>query len=237
MDGYALWSYLDSRPDQPRARPGDPRRPGPRRGRRGRGDGVRRLVSPRLLPAAPTTDAWIPERLEYAFATSAPRDGAELHLTADEYFHGHLDWYNLDIDPDGDGLGDVPGAPLPEDVQVEGHTATFLPTPISFDGMPHTRWWTFEDGTTNFGDIDPDTTDINKLLVMEFGLVYANDWFLLPFTVPAGTVARVRGLTRHQRLRRAHLGARRPAAAPTRTGSAGRCSPSPPGATPTSRPT
>ena len=139
-------------------------------------------------------DAWIPEQLEYAFETSAPRDGGELHLTADEYFHGHLDWYNLDIDPEGDGLGDVPGSPPPEDV-VEGHTATFLPTPISFAGMPHTRWWTFEDGTTSFGDIDPDTTEINKLLVMEFGLVYANDWFLLPFTVPAGTVSRVRGLS------------------------------------------
>jgi hypothetical protein len=147
----------------------------------------------------PHDDAWLPERLEYAFETSAPRDGEDLHLTADEYFHGHLDWYNLDFAPpplDGSpgGLGEVPGAPLPADVQAV-HTATFLPTPISFAGMPHTRWWTFEDGTTSFGDIDPDTTEINKLLVMEFALVYANDWFLLPFTVPAGTVARVRGLS------------------------------------------
>lgn len=142
----------------------------------------------------PADDAWIPERLEYAFETSAPRDDAELHLVADEYFHGHLDWYNLDISPEEGGLGEVPDAPLAVDVQA-GHTATFLPTPISFAGMPHTRWWTFEDGTTSFGDIDPDTTEINKLLVMEFALVYANDWFLLPFTVPSGTVARVRGLS------------------------------------------
>ena len=141
----------------------------------------------------PADDAWIPERLEYAFETSAPRDGTELHLTADEYFHGHLDWYNLDISPRRAGSATF-RAPLPEVVQA-GHTATFLPTPISFAGMPHTRWWTFEDGTTSFGDIDPDTTEINKLLVMEFALVYANDWFLLPFTVPAGTVARVRGLS------------------------------------------
>jgi hypothetical protein len=147
----------------------------------------------------PQDDAWLPERLEYAFETAAPRDGGELHLTADEYFQGHLDWYNLDfVPPPGDGtaggLGEVPGAPLPTDVQAT-RTATFLPTPISFAGMPNPRWWTFEDGTTSFGDIDPDTTEINKLLVMEFALVYANDWFLLPFTVAAGTVARVRGLS------------------------------------------
>jgi hypothetical protein len=142
----------------------------------------------------PDDDAWLPERLEYAFETAAPRDGGELHLTAEEYYQGHLDWYNLDVDPSEDGIGDVPDAPLPEDVQ-DTFTSTFLPTPISFAGMPHTRWWTFEDGTTSFGDIDPDTTEINKLLVMEFALVYANDWFLLPFTVPAGTVIRMRGLS------------------------------------------
>ena len=139
-------------------------------------------------------NAWLPNRLEYAFATSAPKDGGEKHLVADEYFHGHLDWYNLDIDPAGEGFGEVDSAPLPADVEAT-HTASFIPAPIQFDGMPHTRWWTFEEGRTNFGDIDPDTTDINKLLLMEFGLVYANDWFLMPFTVPAGTIAKVAGMT------------------------------------------
>lgn len=146
-------------------------------------------------PAEGLGDAWQPERLEYAFETSAPRhNGTEMHLMADEYFHGHLDWYNLDIEPGGAGLGDVAGAPAPADVQG-ATTASFVPTPIAFEGMPHTRWWRFEDGTTNFGDVDPDTTEINKLLVMEFALIYANDWFLLPIAVRAGTVATVRGLS------------------------------------------
>jgi hypothetical protein len=69
-----------------------------------------------------------------------------------------------------------------------------LPTAVTFNGMPNTRWWTFEDSRTNFGDIKPDTTDLAKLLLIEFGLVYANDWFLVPFTVPAGTLAEVRGV-------------------------------------------
>lgn len=145
-------------------------------------------------PRREEADAWLPERLEYAFSASAPRRGGEKTLVADEYFHGHLDWYNLDVDPLVDGLGEVDGAPPPAEVEA-AHTSSFVPAPIQFDGMPHTRWWTFEEGRTSFGDIDPDTTDVNKLLLIEFGLVYANDWFLLPFTVPAGTIAEVRGMS------------------------------------------
>ncbi|HST35979.1 MAG TPA: hypothetical protein VLK25_05040, partial [Allosphingosinicella sp.] len=135
--------------------------------------------------------AWLPARLEYAFGLSAPQSGTEKQLVADEYFHGHLDWYNLDVDPSGAGLGPVAGEPTGVEAAL---TSSFIPAPIQFDGMPNTRWWTFEQGRTNFGDIDPDTTDVNKLLLIEFGLVYANDWFLMPFTVPAGTIARVKGM-------------------------------------------
>lgn len=45
-----------------------------------------------------------------------------------------------------------------------------MPTTAQFDGMPNTRHWAFEEGATNFGDIDPDTTDIAKLLLIEYGL-------------------------------------------------------------------
>ena len=145
-----------------------------------------------LQPDDPEDNAWLPERLEYAFDCSAPKDGGQQHLVANEYFHGHLDWYNLDHAATSDGLADVPG--LDEDVEA-AETRSFIPVPIQFDGMPNTRWWTFEEGRMNFGDIDPDTTDINKLMVMEFGLIFANDWFLLPVTVPAGTIAKVRGLS------------------------------------------
>ena len=138
--------------------------------------------------------AWQPDRLEYAFETSAPKGATEKHLIAEEYAQGHLDWYSLDFDARQEGLGPVAGAPLPADVEAST-TASFIPVPIQFDGMPNTRWWTFEEGRTSFGDIDPDTTEVNKLLLMEFGLIYANDWFLLPQTVPAGTIATVSGLS------------------------------------------
>ncbi|MCL5950228.1 MAG: hypothetical protein M1132_00660 [Chloroflexi bacterium] len=139
-------------------------------------------------------DGWLPSKLEYQFACSAPKDSAEKVFSAKEYYHGHLDWYNFSIEPETPTLGDVEERPLPEDFDAP-IVRCFIPTPIQFGGMPNTRWWTFEEGKTNFGDIRPDTTDINKLLVIEFGLLYANDWYLLPFTLPAGTIVNIRGMT------------------------------------------
>lgn len=144
-------------------------------------------------PAEEGNDAWLPSNLEYQFACSAPKNSGEKVFSAKEYYHGHLDWYNFSIDSETSSLGDVEGSPLPEDFDAP-IIRSFIPTPVQFDGMPNTRWWTFEEGNTNFGDIRPDTTDLNKLLLIEFGLVYANDWYLLPITLPAGAIANIRGL-------------------------------------------
>ena len=145
-------------------------------------------------PQKEEDNAWISSRMEYKFAVSAPEEAGEKVMTADEYYHGHLDWYNLDIDTASTVLPTDGSVVLPADPQTR-KTLSFFPVPVSFDGMPDTRWWRFEDGRVNFGDIKPDTTDISKLLFMEFGLVYANDWFLVPFTLPAGSVATVKGLS------------------------------------------
>lgn len=143
-------------------------------------------------PSGPDDSAWVPGRLEYQFSCSAPgRDGEEV-FAAEEYAQGRLDWYSLDVETGSDGLGEVAGA-TPDELPT-GVTRTMLPGPLAFDGMPNTRWWTFEDGRTNFGAIDAATTDLAKLLLIEFGLVYANDWFLIPATLATGTSARVRGL-------------------------------------------
>lgn len=147
-----------------------------------------------LQPIDDDNNAWLPSRMEYQFAVSAPDEGGEKVMVADEYYHGHLDWYNLDIDPQATALETEPDVVLPPDPQNR-ETNSFFPVNISFDGMPHTRWWRFEDSNTNFGDINPDTTDLNKLLFIEFGLIYANDWFLVPFTLPAGSIANVKGLS------------------------------------------
>ena len=140
-------------------------------------------------PSSP--DAWNSSRLEYQFACSAPTIAGEKVYTADEYYQGHLDWYNFDLDSTSEGLGNLPTPPADP---RSTNTQTLVPAPIVFEGMPNTRWWAFEDRKTNFGDINPDTTDLAKLLLIEFGLVYANDWFLIPYTLPTGSIAKIRGM-------------------------------------------
>lgn len=150
---------------------------------------VARLIS---VPPASSDDAWVPDRLEYQFAASATdAAGTERVYVADEYYQGQLDWYSLDVDSTAQALGPVVGAP-PAENQVM--VRTMLPIPVSFAGMAQSRWWTFEDRATNFGDIDAATTDLGKLLFLEFALVYANDWFLIPCTLPVNSIATVGGL-------------------------------------------
>ncbi|HEU5323095.1 MAG TPA: hypothetical protein VFX28_19980, partial [Methylomirabilota bacterium] len=131
-------------------------------------------------------DAWKPPYLEYKFACAVPRQGAEQALVADDYAQGRLDWYSFDRAPGALGAAVDPGEAVT--------AASFLPTPVSFQGMPDPRWWALEDRKTEFGAVKPSTTDLAQLLLMEFALVYADDWFLIPFRMPAGTLARVEGL-------------------------------------------
>lgn len=137
-------------------------------------------------PPDPARDSWQPERLEYRFACAAPQGVDGFHAVADEYYTGHLDWYSFDRDKTQHV---APSGPQPA-----LSSSTFIPTSLVFSGMPNTRWWEFEERQTNFGRVTPDTTDLGKLLLLEFGLVYANDWFVFPYTLPLGSIANVKGI-------------------------------------------
>jgi hypothetical protein len=151
---------------------------------------VQRMI---MQPPVSGDDAWVPGQLEYQFAASAPDgSGGERVYTAQEYYQGALDWYSLDRDATASPLGAVAGSDdtgLPPAAPM-----STIPVPVSFAGMPNTRWWTFEDSHTDFGDIDAATTDLAKLLFIEFALVYSNDWFVIPQTLPLGTIGTVAGV-------------------------------------------
>ncbi|EPH41318.1 hypothetical protein ABT390_28035 [Streptomyces aurantiacus] len=130
---------------------------------------------------------WQPRALEHSFAISAAApEGGERVLTAAEYSGGTLDWYAFSADPGG-SLGGTDPRPAPT-------PRTVFPTPVRFAGMPLPRWWALEDGRTNFAAVNPDSTDLARLIFLEFALVFSNDWYQLPCDVPAGTLATVRGL-------------------------------------------
>lgn len=136
-------------------------------------------------PVKEENNAWLPDQLEYRFTCSATAGNDTKTIAAEEYYQGHLDWYAFDISQAHSNAGP----------QKDKHTSSFIPTHVEFEGMPNTRWWKFEDGKTDLGDIKPSTSELPKLLLMEFGLVFANDWFIIPFSLPVGSLANVEGLT------------------------------------------
>lgn len=200
MDGYAFYRYLTTDPTHraydstsiPAARHGEV-------------DGLAaRFIAwfqrQFYQPVVTQDNAWKPSQLEYQFSCSAPTANGETVYFAEEYYHGRLDWYNLDIDPTQTELTIPSSDPensdseTPSPLNSAPTPLSFIPVQISYDGMPNTRWWAFEDRKTNFGDINPKTQDLSKLLFIEFGLVYANDWFLISYPLPAGSIARVKGM-------------------------------------------
>lgn len=142
------------------------------------------------LPSGAT--AWMPSQLEYGFSLGAPAEnGAFTTLTAAQYTGGHLDWYAFDSN-DRSALPETeqkPAITKPEDV-----FQSFIPSPVSFKGMPNPRFWMMEDNQTDFGKIDTSPTGLLHLLLAEFGLIYGNDWFLLPYQLSVNSLCRVKRL-------------------------------------------
>ena len=138
--------------------------------------------------------AWDGQTLDYDFALGSPAGGQDLLLNAPDFPGGRLDWYSFSL---------ATAQPLPvfaaNPATVTPVSFDFLPNHVTFRGMPEARWWNFEDAVTDFGSLDVETVDLAKLLVMEFALVYGNDWFSVPVPVtvgvggsePQGTLSRV----------------------------------------------
>ncbi|MEU9841349.1 hypothetical protein AB0C69_19230 [Actinomadura sp. NPDC048032] len=133
--------------------------------------------------------AWQRERLEYAFAAAASDSVGETVLTAPEYDGDRLDWYQLDHDPDA-----ALGAPSDAASDSERRTLVVVPTVAAYPGMPATRFWEMEDADVNLGRIGAGTTDLARMVLLEYATVYANDHFVVPVEVPSGSVTRVRSL-------------------------------------------
>lgn len=138
-----------------------------------------------LQPEEDKNNAWLSNKLEYQFECSSKTNSETKILDADEYYNGHLDWYAFNLRHTNETNADG----------KDTYTDSFIPTHVEFDGMPDTRWWKFEDSKTSFGDINPNTGELSKLLLIEFGLIFANDWFVIPFKMPIGSLANVEGLT------------------------------------------
>jgi hypothetical protein len=141
-------------------------------------------------PAPPR--AWIPDRLAYdvRIATAATANGEQALLTAPRYAEGRLDWYSFDAAPAGTSIEAPAGAAAGPVAQ----TLSFVPTAASFPGMPNPRFWEMEDRRVNFGSLNAKTTDHLLLIFAEMGLIYGNDWFVIPYEMPVNNLCEVLGL-------------------------------------------
>jgi hypothetical protein len=147
------------------------------------------------VPGLADPPAWRPRFLEYQFAVATDTvDRGQTVLAADQYAHGRLDWFAFDIDAApgaaltrGDGSAATP-------TPASGDPLSFIPTPVVFGGMPSHRYWEMENRQIEFADIDANTTDVAKLLLTEFALVYGNDWCVIPYELPVGSVNEVVGI-------------------------------------------
>ncbi|MDT5255525.1 MAG: hypothetical protein QOD10_605 [Mycobacterium sp.] len=133
--------------------------------------------------------AWLPARMEYAFAVGAATPDGEIVLNAPDYRGGPLDWYAFTHQA-GASLGSPP-----QEAKREDLTRTAIPAPVTYPGMPAERWWQFEDARVDFGSIDTLPGDSAALVLLQFAITYGNDWLVIPVPVSVGSLCRVTSLT------------------------------------------
>ncbi len=130
-------------------------------------------------------ESWDPERMEYRFSAGATTSKGTIVLDAKEYPGGHLDWFSFDK---RDNAVD-----LPKD--GKGELKTVIPTPVQFSGMAVQRWFEFEDGTVNFGDVSAGAVDFARMITAAFATAFGDDWYVMPVRVPIGSLAQIGTLT------------------------------------------
>lgn len=193
MNGYALYEYLRDGGNATDYAPGYPDLDNQQ---------VKFLQWLRNTYYFPVTNddiSWSQDQLEYQCAVSAPLDGtptANQHvLLADKYKRGTIDWYSFDLDGDNNAKLQESGDPIDNSTAVfEPVTFSYIPHTIEFKGMPKGRWWEFEDKNNDLSKMLTQKQDISKMTIMEFGLIYSNDWFLIPHIVPDGSINTINAL-------------------------------------------
>jgi hypothetical protein len=138
-------------------------------------------------PKEAANPAWSAERMEYTFSVGTKMSSGEKVLTAQEYYSGHTDWHDFNLNL---------GASLRGDLDSPGtmSTQTVVPAPVSYRGMPAARFWEFEDAQVDFGAINAGPEDLARMLLVEFAISYGNDWFVMPVDLPVGSLTRTSSL-------------------------------------------
>lgn len=141
-------------------------------------------------PPNAASDAWVPDRMEYGVSIAArlsPQPFDEVTLSAEEFDDGRLDWTSFDVNAEINMGTDA-------DHSTVAIVETVVPAPVTFRGTPAPRFWELEDARIDYGLMPVGPTDLAHLLMIEYTSSYGNDWFVMPVTIPIGSVTRVDSL-------------------------------------------
>ncbi|OOG76733.1 hypothetical protein [Algoriphagus sp. A40] len=138
----------------------------------------------------PERNAWIPDRMEYNFNLEMPHPegGKAVILEADQYASGKLDWSSFD-----ENVKNTP-VEINQADNLKVTVQTFIPAPLHYSGIPNPRFWQMEDGQIDFAKIQSGTTGLLSMLIMEYGITYSNDWFVLPYPMRINTYCEVKNI-------------------------------------------
>ena len=133
---------------------------------------------------------WQDAQLEYRFSARVPRPGGgQLALEAEEFHGGRIDWHSFDLGPETIAADGAANADV-----IEQRVLSVIPGPAEFPGQPQARFWEFEDGAVDLGNLRADSTDLARILVTEYALVYGNNWLVIPCPQNVGTLAEILGI-------------------------------------------
>lgn len=140
-------------------------------------------------PAAQAHGAWDGKALHYRFQLHGTGwlrrtklGGASLVGGArDVQYHGErLDWYDFGL--------------AAEHIGGDAQTTTVFPARARFRGLPGRRWWELEDEHVDLSALELTEPNPLALLLLEFGLIQGEDWFVIPLRQRVGTVRKIEKL-------------------------------------------
>jgi len=140
-------------------------------------------------PASSTDDAWNPPRLEYALSVGtrfSANAGDDVTFSASEV-DGPIDWSSFD-------LNTQVSVTTAADQGFASIVEATIPAPVVFPGAPAQRFWEMEDARIAYGLVAVGPPDIAHLIAIEYASSYGDDWFIVPLSLPVGSVTRVESL-------------------------------------------
>lgn len=125
--------------------------------------------------------AWRPQRLEYEAELHCAGLGTPLRLV--DHHGGGLGWWSCDLDA------------APSGAPPQRRSQRCTPTALRYRGMPQARYWECEDASIDLGAVDAPAAELGRTAMLQLAMVYGNDMFLAPATVPAGGLSGIVSMT------------------------------------------